>query len=46
MTFLFWLFFISIGIWCVYEYREELKSKALFKEIERFANDGDDTGTD
>ena len=44
MTFLFWLIFIPLGVWCVYEYREELKSKSSFREIERYANDGDDDG--
>jgi hypothetical protein len=42
ITFLGWLMFIGFGAWAVYEYREELKSKSSFKEIERHANERHD----
>lgn len=42
MTFLFWVIFIAVGLWCAYEYRDKLKNKPNWREIEKWANDKHD----
>lgn len=44
LIFFGWLMFLGFGVWAAYEYREELKSKRTWKELEKYANDSDDDG--
>jgi hypothetical protein len=43
LTFLFWVFVIAVGVFCLKEYVDHRKNKDALDILERYANDGDDS---